>query len=53
MDLMAMIFYAVICGLLGLAGPRLGAPLLRLGIGAGVGIAAAAILPVIRGIMGG
>lgn len=52
MDLMAMIFYAVVCGLLGLAGPRLGTPLLRLGIGVGVGIAAAAILPVIREMTG-
>ncbi|WP_168193047.1 hypothetical protein [Rhodophyticola sp. CCM32] len=48
----ALIFYAAICGVLSLAGPRLGAPLMRLGIGACVGVIAAAILPVIRGMMG-
>ena len=43
-----MIFYAVVCGLLSLAGPRLGAPLVRLGIGAAVGIVAATLLPLAR-----
>ena len=53
MDVTALIFYAIICGALGLAGPRLGRPLLRLGIGAGVGILAAALLPGLRGLIGG
>ncbi|WJY23366.1 hypothetical protein QTA57_03855 [Fontisubflavum oceani] len=48
----ALAFYAAVCGLLSLAGPRLGAPLTRLGIGALVGIAAAALLPAIRAQIG-
>ncbi|KNG94504.1 hypothetical protein ATO11_03535 [Pseudaestuariivita atlantica] len=48
MDTTALVFYALICGGLSLAGPRLGAPFLRFGIGAAVGIAAAAILPLVR-----
>ncbi len=52
MDVTALIFYAIVCGLLSLAGPRLGAPLMRLGIGAGVGILAAALLPGLRGMVG-
>ena len=53
MDVTALVFYAIICGCLSLAGPRLGAPFLRLGIGAAVGVTAAALLPVIRGMLGG
>ena len=52
MDVTALLFYAAICGLLSLAGPRLGAPLTRLGIGAAVGILAAALLPTLRGMFG-
>jgi hypothetical protein len=48
MDVPAMIFYACVCALLSAASPRLGAPLLRLGVGAGVGLIAAALLPTIR-----
>lgn len=51
MDMTALVFYACICGCLSLAGPRLGAPFVRFGIGAAVGIAAAALLPVIRQAM--
>lgn len=52
MDVMTLVFYAGICGALGWAGPMLGAPLVRIGIGAAVGIAAATILPVIKGAIG-
>ena len=52
MDVTALAFYAAVCGLLSLAGPRLGAPLTRMGIGALVGIAAAALLPAIRAQIG-
>ncbi|NKX45245.1 hypothetical protein [Roseicyclus persicicus] len=48
MDVTALAFYAAVCALLSLAAPRLGTPLLRLGVGALVGIAAAALLPVLR-----
>jgi hypothetical protein len=40
MDPISLGFYAVVCGLLGLAGPTLGAAPIRLGIGALVGIVA-------------
>ncbi|UXX82250.1 hypothetical protein [Roseovarius pelagicus] len=53
MDLIALGFYAMICGVLGLAGPRLGAAPMRLGIGAVVGIAAAATLPFIKAAIAG
>lgn len=52
MDVTALVFYATVCGALGWAGPRLGAPLVRLGIGAAVGLAAATLLPIIKGAMG-
>jgi len=48
MDPVSIIFYAVICGALGLAGPRLGSAPVRSGIGTAVGIIAAIALPVIR-----
>jgi hypothetical protein len=52
MDPVTLAFYAVVCGLLGLVGPSLGRPGLRLGIGALVGLAAAGALPVLRGALG-
>ena len=52
MDIVALAFYGIVCGLLGLAGPRLGAPVLRLGIGAAVGVVAASVLPLIRSVLG-
>lgn len=48
MDTTALLFYACVCALLGAAAPSLGGPLVRLGIGALVGIAAAALLPILR-----
>lgn len=47
-----MVFYAIVCGLLGLAGPRLGAAPVRLGLGAAVGVVAALILPFLRQWLG-
>ena len=52
MDATALIFYAIICGLLSLAAPTLHRPFTRLAIGALVGIAAAIALPVLRNIFG-
>lgn len=52
MDIISMAFYAVVCGLLSAAAPALPSALPRLAIGAAVGIAAAAILPLVRGMMG-
>jgi len=52
MDTTALAFYATICGVLAFAAPTLGAPFLRLLIGAGVGVAAAATLPLLRSATG-
>lgn len=52
MDVTALVFYAIVCGLLSLASPRLGRPGPRVAIGALVGIAAAALLPVLRTAFG-
>ncbi len=48
MDIIAVSYYAVVCGVLGLASPRLGMPVLRLIIGCVVGVLAATLLPAVR-----
>ena len=52
MEPISLIFYAVVCGLLSLFAPSLGGRLPRLAVGAGVGVIAAIVLPVLRGAMG-
>ena len=52
MDVTALTFYAIVCGVLSWAGPRLGQPVVRFGIGALVGIVAATALPTLRGVIG-
>lgn len=53
MDFVSLGFYAIICGLLGVAAPNMGPPAMRLGIGAAIGIIAAILLPMIRGLVTG
>ena len=53
MEPISLGFYAVVCGVLSAASPRLGGFLPRLLTGAVVGVIAAALLPVIKGIMSG
>ena len=53
MDPISLAFYAIVCGILSLIAPNLGGMAPRLAIGAAVGIAAAAILPLIRTALGG
>ncbi|WP_417525862.1 hypothetical protein [Marinovum sp.] len=48
MDIITVSYYAFVCGVLGLAGPRLGRPLIRLVIGGIVGVLAATLLPMVR-----
>ncbi|MBV2358734.1 hypothetical protein KUH32_03030 [Thalassococcus sp. CAU 1522] len=50
MDPLALVFYAVICGALSLAGPRLGPPWRRFAVGAAVGVVAVIVLPLVRGV---
>lgn len=52
MDPVSLVFYAGVCGLLGLAGPSLGRAPIRLAIGAGVGVVAVAVLPFVHQILG-
>ncbi|MCB1335054.1 MAG: hypothetical protein KDK26_15735 [Roseivivax sp.] len=52
MDPVSLAFYAIVCGLLSLAGPMLGSAVRRLILGAIVGVVAAAALPTIRAIWG-
>ncbi|WP_198671032.1 hypothetical protein [Oceanibium sediminis] len=51
MDPVTLIYYAGVCGLLGLFAPKLGGATARLIIGAIVGIAAVAMLPVVRSFL--
>lgn len=51
MDVTALVFYACVCAGLSLFAPRIGTPWARLAIGAGVGIVAAALLPILRGAL--
>ncbi|MEL7116928.1 MAG: hypothetical protein AAGP08_15335 [Pseudomonadota bacterium] len=50
MDPIALAFYAVVCGCLSAASPKLPSLPVRLAIGAGVGVIAALVLPVLRGV---
>ncbi len=52
MDPVNLLFYAVVCGTLGVASPWLGQPLRRIVIGAVVGVAAAILLPLIKAALG-
>jgi hypothetical protein len=52
MDLAVSAYYAAICGVLGLAAPRVENPWLRFLLGVVVGVAAARIAPVFRGLVG-
>ncbi|WP_175549244.1 hypothetical protein [Planktotalea frisia] len=52
MDITALSFYAIICGVLSLAAPRFGGAWIRFGLGALVGILAALFLPIIKQSLG-
>lgn len=52
MDPVSLVFYAFVCGVLGLAGPSLGTAPIRLGIGAVVGVVAVSVLPFVHQILG-
>lgn len=52
MDIITVSYYAIVCGVLGMAGPKLGGTVVRLIIGAVVGVIAATLLPAVRLIVG-
>ena len=51
-DPTAMAFYAAVCGSLAAFAPSFGGRVMRAGLGIIVGLIAAAVLPMIRGMMG-
>jgi len=51
MDPIAIAFYAVICGCLSAVAPNLGGMPIRLAIGAIVGVIAALVLPMVKGVL--
>ena len=53
MDPFSLAFYAAVCGALSVVAPKLGSFLPRLAIGAVVGLLAAMLLPLVRGLIGG
>lgn len=53
MDIIGLAFYACVCAALSVVAPRLSTFPMRLGVGAIVGIVAAAVLPMLRGLIGG
>ena len=53
MEPISLVFYAVVCGLLSYFAPNIGGAMPRMAIGAGVGVAAAAVLPLVHGMMTG
>jgi hypothetical protein len=53
MDPVSLGYYAAICAALGVAAPWMGALPVRLIVGALVGVAAAALLPQVQGLLGG
>ncbi|WP_339758944.1 hypothetical protein [uncultured Hoeflea sp.] len=51
-DATAIAWYAIICGVLSALAPSFGGRLVRVLIGGVVGIIAATVLPVLRGLIG-
>lgn len=51
MEPLSLVFYASVCGLLSVFAPNLPSMPVRLAVGAVVGVVAAALLPVLRGMM--
>lgn len=52
MDVVTIAYYATVCGVLSLAGPRMSRAPVRFAVGIGIGVAAALLLPVIRSALG-
>lgn len=51
MDPVSLAFYAIVCGCLSAASPIVPSLPVRLALGAGVGVLAAALLPLLRGVL--
>jgi len=53
MDPVSLVYYAIICGVLCWAGPRIGGPVPRVLAGVVMGVLAAGVLPALKGMLGG
>lgn len=53
MDVIALAFYATVCAALSYYAPALNKSVYRLLVGAIVGVAAASLLPVVKGLLAG
>lgn len=53
MDIVTLVYYAAVCGILSLAAPYIGRRIIRLSIGVLVGVIAAAVLPAARAALAG
>ncbi len=53
MDPVSLVYYAIICGVLCWAGPRIGGPVLRVIAGVIVGMLAAGVLPALKAMLAG
>ena len=52
MEPISLAFYAAVCGILSVVAPNLGGVVPRLAVGAIVGVVAATVLPLLRGMLG-
>jgi len=52
MDVVTLVYYGAVCGLLAVAAPRLTSTVVRLLAGAVVGLVAAGVLPALRSALG-
>ena len=52
MDIMTLLFYGIVCGILAGLSPKIGEAPVRVAIGVAVGIAAAGLLPQLRAVIG-
>ncbi len=53
LDPISLVYYAIVCGLLGIFAPRLRTAPIRFATGVVVGLIAAGLLPALRGMIGG
>jgi len=52
MDILALLFYGIVCGILSWVSPKVGDAPVRVAIGVAVGIGAAGLLPSVRAMLG-
>lgn len=53
MDFFNIVYYGIICGILGVSAPALGNKAARLVVGIGIGVIGAALLPILKNLITG